>query len=277
MGWPDEVTDMTDVTILTDDCVAEPAPRGLRGEWGFAAAVGDVLFDTGQTGVVTENADRLGLDVDFETIVLSHGHDDHTGGLEAVLDRLEEPTVYCHPSVWTDRYLEGKDGRRSIGIPYTREEIERVATIVEHTEPVEVAPGIHALGEIPRRHPDATVGLIDDEDGPRADPVRDDQSLAVETDDGLGLVLGCGHAGLRNTIEYAESVLGDDVRYVVGGTHLRAFDERTVRALATWLEGRLEVFAGTHCTGATAQHVFADRFPDAFASVGVGSVIRFPR
>ncbi|MEF8780775.1 MAG: MBL fold metallo-hydrolase [Haloferacaceae archaeon] len=266
---------MREISILSDNRVATSRPRGLRGEWGFSAAVDDVLFDTGQTGLVADNAARMDVDFDFDAIVLSHAHYDHTGGLPDVLARLEEPTVYCHPSVWRPRYGEDDDGEyHHIGLPYARSEIATEATIVEHTDPVEVSRGVYALGEIPRPHPEASVGLIEEGSGMREDPVRDDQALAVEAGDGIALVLGCGHAGLRNTIEYAESTLGDEVRYVVGGTHLVAFEEDAVRELADWLEGRLHLFGGTHCTGATAERIFAERLPAAFESVGVGSVLR---
>lgn len=267
---------MANVAILADNRVANLDPKGLRGEWGFAAAIDDVLFDAGQTGVVVDNAGLLNIEFDFDAIVLSHGHYDHTGGLQDALARLDEPTVYCHPSVWTPRYTEDEDGtHRHIGIPYTRSEIASQATIVEHTEPVAVSSGVYALGEIPRSRPDATMGLIEGDSGMREDPILDDQALAVETDDGIAVVLGCGHAGLRNTIEYAESTLGEEVRHVVGGTHLVAFEDETVHEIADWLEGRLDLFGGTHCTGATAERIFSERFPDAFESIGVGSVLRF--
>ncbi|XGI84375.1 MBL fold metallo-hydrolase [Halorutilales archaeon Cl-col2-1] len=264
---------MVEISVLADNTVSELAPKGLRGEWGFSAAVGDVLFDTGQTGVVPENADRMGVEFDFETVVLSHSHYDHTGGLDKALGSLENPTVYCHPSVWKPRYVDHDGERRYIGFPYKREKIEDVAAIVEHTEPVEVSPGIHALGEIPREYPDATMGMVEDESGLHDDDILDDQALAVEAEDGIAVVLGCGHSGLRNTVEYAESVLDDEVRYIVGGTHLVAFEDERVHEIADWLEGRLDLFGGTHCTGADAERIFAERFPEAFESVGVGSVL----
>lgn len=263
---------MTEVSILADNEVATPAPTGLRAEWGFAAAVGPVLFDAGQTGIVPRNAALLGETLDFETVVLSHGHYDHTEGLDAVLDRLDDPTVYCHPSLWQSRYVEAGGDRRHIGTPYTKTAIEDRATVVEHTEPIEVADGIHALGEIPREHPDAAVGYLETADGSEPDPVVDDQALVVETGDGLGVILGCGHAGLRNTVEYAERTFGETVRHVIGGTHLVAVDEPEIRAIADDLAGQLELFAGTHCTGTTGQRVFAERLPDATVSAGVGSV-----
>lgn len=258
-----------DVRILADNAVAEPRPFGLVGEWGFSAVVGDVLLDAGQTGAAAENARKLGVDPsDLDTVVLSHGHYDHTRGLPGFLS--VNPTVYAHPDVFTSRY---KDGTH-IGLPYAREWIASQAEVLEHRDPVEVAPDVYALGEIPRPHADNPVGVLVTEDGDRADdPVLDDQSLAVDTGRGIGLVLGCCHAGLRNTVEYAEAVLDGDVRWVVGGTHLVASDEAEVRELAAWLDGRLDVLAGSHCTGAEAERILADALEDAFEPVGVGSTI----
>jgi 7,8-dihydropterin-6-yl-methyl-4-(beta-D-ribofuranosyl)aminobenzene 5'-phosphate synthase len=259
------------VRILSDNTVIESRPKGLVGEWGFSAVVGDVLLDTGQSGVAADNARRLGLDPsDFETIVLSHGHYDHTGGLPAFLH--DEPTVYAHPDAFATKL---KDGTH-IGVPYTREFIDSQAEIVTHREPVEVAPSIHALGEIPRPHPDNPIGDRVTPDGSlEPDPIIDDQSIAVETDRGIGLVLGCCHAGLRNTIEYAETVLDDEVRWVVGGTHLVASDEAGVHDVADWLDGKLEMLAGSHCTGVEAERILSAELGDTFQSIGVGSVVEF--
>lgn len=259
------------VQILADNTVTASRPKGLLGEWGFSAVVGDVLFDAGQTGVAADNAEKLGYDpTAFDTIVVSHAHYDHTSGLPAFL--YDEPTVYTHPDVFTPKFKDGDH----IGLPYTREWVETQADVVEHRDPVEVAPDVHALGEIPRPHADNPVGERLTADGSREpDPIRDDQALAVATDDGIGLVLGCCHAGLRNTVEYAESVLDDEVRWILGGTHLVAADEPGVRAIADWLEGRLEVFAGSHCTGVEAERILAAELGDTFESIGVGSVVEF--
>ena len=264
---------MSTITVLADNDVVEAIPKGLRGEWGFAAAVDGVVWDTGQTGVVPDNAARLGIDFDFETVVLSHGHFDHTGGLRETLARLDEPEVYCHPDVWETRYLDVEGELLDVGMPFTRERIADLANIIEHTDPVEVSDGIYALGEIPREHEEATVGVVETEDGLVEDDIPDDQALAVETDDGVALVLGCGHSGLQNTIEYAEEVVGDDVRYVIGGSHLVDFDDETTHRVADQLEGQLELFAGTHCTGKDAKQIFQERFPDAFETIGVGSIL----
>ncbi|MEF8812604.1 MAG: MBL fold metallo-hydrolase [Halovenus sp.] len=273
---------MVNVTILADNTVATPVPKGLRGEWGFAATVDGVLFDTGQSENVVHNARLLDVPTRFETIVLSHTHYDHTAGLDQFLDPMAKPTLYLHPEVWAERYATESPGGDPlpdpvhIGIPFSRAEVESGADLVEHRDPKEVVSDVFALGEIPRQHVETTVGKTEDNGDLVDDPVIDDQALAVRTDEGIGLILGCCHSGLRNTVEYAEEVTGDDVRYVIGGTHLVAMDAEEVHELADWLEGKLDLFAGTHCTGFEAQAILAERLPEAFRPVGVGSTIELP-
>lgn len=267
---------MVEITILADNTVAKPYPRGLRGEWGFSAAVGDVLLDTGQTAAV-HNAKLLDVPIEaFNSVVVSHSHFDHTSGMLDVLNVMDQPDVYCHPEIWDHRYLdnEGPFDGAPLGIPYTKSTVEAKANVVEHRDPVEVATGVYALGEIPRIHQDYVIGKVEREDGVVKDPIVDDQSVVVETADGLALVLGCCHAGLRNTVEHAESVCDGDVRYIIGGTHLIAVDVEEIREIADWLAEKIELLVGAHCTGTAAMGILNERLPEIFEPAGVGSTIQ---
>lgn len=257
---------MTTVTILADNRVGGSRPKGLGAEWGFAAAVGEILFDTGQSGIAAKNARKLDRGP-FETIVLSHGHYDHTKGLSAFLDNATE--LYCHPQAFEPKY----HGEESIGLPYTREWLETQVHIETHTNPIEIAPGITALGEIPREYPDSRTGEIVVGGERVTDPVWDDQSLAVETANGVSIVLGCCHAGLRNTIVHAEDVFSAPVQTVVGGTHLRSPEPAQIDAIVEWLDRRIDRIVPTHCTGHEAERRLRDTFGDDYGRVGVGTEI----
>lgn len=92
---------MTTVTMLSDNFVSGPRLKGLRAEWGFAAAVDEMRFDTRQSGAAADNARKLGVRA-FETIVPRPDHYDHTKGLPSFPDDAGE--LYCHPDAFEPRY-----------------------------------------------------------------------------------------------------------------------------------------------------------------------------
>ncbi|RUM33310.1 MAG: MBL fold metallo-hydrolase [Archaeoglobus sp.] len=258
------------VKILADNCVSQLRPKKLLAEWGFSALVGDVLFDTGQNVAAIQNSRTMGVD-DFSCIVLSHGHYDHTGALQSFLEIYGRKKVYMHPDAWLPRVYR----ETPIGIPWQKSEIECLGDIVEHVEPVEVSKGITALGEIPRNEKDLGIGKILKNGVWQDDKIMDDQSLVVKTKDGLLLVLGCCHAGLKNTVDYAEEVCCDEVKFILGGTHLVGLKDDEVREVASWLKKKIEMLAPCHCTGFKAEAILFNELRNKFAFAGVGSVFEF--
>jgi len=264
---------MVRVVVLTDNKALNLEPTGLKAEWGFSALIeanNDViLFDTGQNSVAFENFMLLKCKKPSK-IVLSHGHFDHTGGLLYFLKNLEISKIYAHPDVFATRYYKGK----YIGIPFKREQLENYAEIVEMKDPIEVSKNVWALGEIPRKHESA---LLPDSyivrDKKEFDEIKDDQSIAIKTDKGVVLILGCCHAGIRNTIEYAEEVVSDEVKFVIGGTHLIAFKEQKLMEIIDWLKKKVEIIAPCHCTGLENEFLLMKEFGDRFKLISSGSVI----
>ena len=207
----------TTLTVITENTVPGKA-AGLYAEHGFSLFLSRpearILFDAGPAGLATlNNAPRLGVDLKAaDLMVLSHGHMDHTGGLAGVLRAIgKRIPVYAHPDVFTDRYA--KLGERIIysGLPFKREALEGMGAAFDlSTEFRQIAPGVYLSGEIARRRAFETgdVDLFVKQNGEfRKDPLRDDQSIAVETAEGLALILGCCHAGLINTIDHFQAKL----------------------------------------------------------------------
>jgi 7,8-dihydropterin-6-yl-methyl-4-(beta-D-ribofuranosyl)aminobenzene 5'-phosphate synthase len=244
-----------------------------------------ILFDTGYTrSGVLHNLDLIEANLaGVEAIVLSHGHMDHTGSLYPILERLGRPVpLVVHPEAFHfPRYTTLIDGRKLLFPQTVRKDdlVRRGVEILESKKPLLLAEGsVLVTGEVERATsfekglPNATL----ERDGKEEkDLIRDDQALVIHLKGkGLVIVSGCAHAGIVNTILYAEKITGvNEVHAVIGGFHLSGptFEpiiEETVEALK---EMNLKMIVPMHCTGWQAIRRFAEAFPDAFALNSVGT------
>jgi 7,8-dihydropterin-6-yl-methyl-4-(beta-D-ribofuranosyl)aminobenzene 5'-phosphate synthase len=239
------------------------------GEWGFAALVEvngyRLLFDTGaREETVLRNAEELKVDLASVTdVVLSHNHGDHTGGLLTLRRALgsRNPGALSRAHVATGIFLPRRyEGRGPGGnpMPAVRDAYEATgAKIVEHGKAVKLAPGVWLTGPVARRYPERNwpkSARIVRGDGTVEDTIPEDQSLVVDTGDGLVVVTGCGHAGIGNIMAQArEMVPGAPVRAVVGGLHLLDADEKSLAWTAERMrEAGVRHLLGAHCTGLEA-------------------------
>ncbi len=271
------------LTVLCENSVA--GPFGLIGEHGWAIHADifgrSILFDTGQGQGILPNSRLLNIDLkNLDTIVLSHGHYDHTSGLPDVLRECGEIDVYGHEDCLIDRYWTKDNDSREIGIRFKRSYLNslgaRFRFIREFTE---IFDGIYLTGEVPRVTPfepvDPNMKVPGPDGSMTQDELLDDQSMIIDTDQGLTIVLGCAHAGLVNILTHVAEHLPDrPIHTVVGGTHLgfaekQQFDA-TMEALDRFAIKRL---GAGHCTGlANAARLF-NHLGDKYFFSAVGTRI----
>jgi Metal-dependent hydrolases of the beta-lactamase superfamily II len=245
------------ITIMVDN----RANEGLLAEHGLSvwieAAGRRLLFDTGQGPALSKNAGQLGVDLhSADTLILSHGHYDHTGGVPLIVESASAVHVYCHPAVKNPRYAIRNGATRTIDMPKSaRLALERVPPERLHwtTRPIEIAPGIGLSGPIPRLTDYEDVGgpFFVDAEGRRSDPIDDDLALWIRTDRGLVVVVGCGHAGLINILTHVRRVSGiSHIHAVLGGFHLlEASEARVERTIGALTELGVDLLIPCHCTG----------------------------
>ena len=244
-----------------------------------------VLLDTGLTpNGLADNMRRLSLSPrDIEAIVFSHGHFDHTTGLDGLVRALggSNLPVIVHPDFWTRRRIVAP-GREPFELPSTSKSALREAgfEIIEESQPSLLLDGsLLVTGEVERTTEFEKGFLVHQafRDGQwQPDPlILDDQALVMNVrDKGLVVLTGCGHAGVVNTLRYARKLTGVDRLYaVIGGFHLNGplFEPIIPDTCAALAELAPQVIVPAHCTGWKATHALAAQFPDAFIQNSIGT------
>jgi 7,8-dihydropterin-6-yl-methyl-4-(beta-D-ribofuranosyl)aminobenzene 5'-phosphate synthase len=273
---------MQKITCVVDDSEHPP----FRSEHGLSFRIdtddGCLLFDAGASeGVLLYNLAWLGGHPhDIGAIVLSHAHNDHTGGLLGVLPRSPGLPVYAHPDLFRPRFTHRQEAYKPVGLPQAREELARLADLRLSADPVEVLSGLWTTGEIVERpEPEGRSAnhFVSAGDGWQPDPYRDDMSLVVEAQEGLVVVCGCCHAGLLNTLAHIRRMFPRPIIAILGGTHLLDAD-------ATYLEhvaGVLRDSYGSpalylnHCTGRRAITSLANVFGNRVKPCPAGTILSF--
>jgi len=249
-----------------------------------------LLFDAGPAAATFQrNSEILGVDfASIETVVLSHGHWDHAGGLLAAVESIARErgsknfTCYVHPGMFRQRATKRPDGELYVNelVPDPERLSAAGANVVSTREPQSVAEGaFYVSGEIPRvTSYEAGVPnhLSRSADGAswEADPLIMDERFVSVNVKGKGQLVfsACSHAGLINVLTHARTVFPSVPLYgAMGGLHLSGINERVIpQTVADLKKFGLKLLAPGHCTGWRALSAMAREFGDELVPSAVG-------
>lgn len=261
-----------------------------------------LLMDTGQSGIFYENAVKMGISLeDLNALLISHAHYDHAGGVKKIMEEETVRKMYVGKDFFQGKYYEKKDGTmKDIGIAFSREELEEKGiNVCEVKEDMQmIFPGVTLYRNFER-----VVGY--EELNPRFfvkkeqefnesfkdktrsrteevmskyvnDSFADEIAVALDTEQGLVVIVGCSHPGIMNILRTIEKRSGKKICGVVGGTHLIEADEKRLRKTIDDLkEMNIDFIAVSHCTGEGNLETIKDNFGEKFIFNCTGNVIRF--
>ncbi len=223
-----------------------------------------ILYDTGLNGKDLFHNFAL-MNISSSTIdylVFSHGHYDHTGGLEELLRlrKSQNPLLtIAHPSILESKKARGKkfwfSYKYDIGMPKIEKKPLKKLKFKFVETPYQITPWLYTSGVVLNREErDGTSERLIHKEGRKwvRDPMLDDLSLVLKTKKGLVLICGCCHAGLLNVLkQVAENHKDEKIHSILGGTHMVAFTGDEVTHVGDILESRYgtpQLYLN-HCTG----------------------------
>lgn len=240
-----------------------------------------IIFDTGSKGKnFLENAEKLDLDIkNADYMILSHGHYDHTGGVLPYVDNYGNNfKLIINPSVFYPRYKYNGKKKVDIGIPFTREDLEKRDVDMILSEGIETITDKISVISGFSLHPEYRMednGLFCQEKGvEKKDFMHGESVLVMKHEKGLVLLIGCSHSGVVSIIEKVRKLYGERIYAVIGGTHLvvasPGFIDRTV---SYFKDSEIEKVGVCHCNGEKAGLVFKEKIPDRYFRITTGKVI----
>lgn len=259
----------------------------------ITAFIGDksyrIILDAGcSPEALPHNLDFGNVDLNSVTeVVISHGHEDHMGALPQLLSKMPNSAkVYAHPVAFhSPRFYLADSGELLREPKFEREWITSAnAELIETPGPTLIGEDQFLItGKIPRKtdFEKALPGSLMEVNGKlEPDNIDDDQAVVVVLKNhGLVVLTGCAHAGVVNTIDYAQQLTGIDRVYaVIGGFHLSGepFHQALEPTLGALKMIDAKVLVPMHCTGIEAKSLFYSNMPDRIQVSGVGTTFSLP-
>ncbi len=190
-----------------------------------------ILLDVGYSEIFIKNAQKMNIDLrTLDYVVLSHGHLDHTWGLDPLVRLYTEsqiesiphkkPTILAHPLAFFSKIIDDME----IGSLISRDKLSKNFPVKLSKDPIWLTERILFLGEIERKNDfegKKSIGSIMKPEGEEPDYLYDDTALVYKSPHGLVIITGCSHSGICNIVEQAKALCKEErVIDIVGGLHL---------------------------------------------------------
>ena len=241
-----------------------------------------LLFDTGKSGKILENANALNVDLsELDYVLISHGHYDHSGGFKRLIKEIS-PNIelFVGDGFFNDKYSLREDGDYQFaGNPFDVDYLKdnNIPTQFVNQDVVNLTENIMIFTNFNRKdefeNTNETMFLKQDEEYIK-DQFLEEISLGIKTPRGLVVIVGCSHVGVVNIVDTIIERTGLQIYALIGGTHLVKEDDEKINKIIEYLkEKEIELIGACHCTGKQGETMLGQQLEDRFINNNTGDIL----
>lgn len=241
-----------------------------------------IIFDTGPDDSFLQNANKLGINIsDVDFLIISHGHVDHGGGIEAFIKSNHKAKIIMSKHAFNSHYTKlFKIIKFYVGLNPKLKKSKRI-NYIEGIENLNngllLFDGVNA----DKLFPKSNSKLLKKTDGGFIeDDFKHEINLIISEGERRILICGCAHKGVVNIIEKAEGIIARDIDVVIGGMHLynpitkRYESNEFIKELSSSLsKNKVEDYFTCHCTGEKAYKLLKKELKGKLNYLKTGSII----
>lgn len=243
-----------------------------------------ILFDIGPDETFLKNAEKLDIDISMvDILIISHGHNDHGGGLEAFVSKNKKAKIYIGEGAYEEHYYKlFKFFNLNVSLKYNLNIKDRIIVVKEY---MKINEQVHIFSKVANKEirPYGAYRLLKKNENKKLvnDDFNHEINLLLRINDKLYLFCGCAHNGITNIIDKAHEVLGHNLDVVFGGMHLmnikklneknREYLDKVVNKLKKY---NIENYYTGHCTGKVALE-YISKHMENVKEINTGSTIDF--
>ncbi len=243
----------------------------------------NVLFDMGTTAMFIGNAERLGLDISaVDVAAVSHGHDDHGGGIPAFLETNDKAPIYLNEHAFEPHFTKRKSGQILFnGLMSDLLDSDRIELV---GDTLRIDDELFLFSDVTGERLCSSSNrklLVTDGKTYQHDPFLHEQNMIIETPDARVLIAGCAHHGIVNIMDRAMEHAGGPMDFVIGGFHLSnprdggCEPREKIEAIADYLLSFPTTYATCHCTGTEAFGMLKEKMGDRLEYALTGKTFEF--
>jgi 7,8-dihydropterin-6-yl-methyl-4-(beta-D-ribofuranosyl)aminobenzene 5'-phosphate synthase len=270
------------ISVLVDD---ETQNNTVKSEHGLSFYIETleekILFDTGKSNLLMENAKILGIDLlQVTKVLISHGHYDHGGGLSNFLDFNQTAKVYIQKLAFKNRYSMQTNGTfKYIGLD---PKLRNNSRLINPPKLLKLSSNIIIFNDVVNTefYPSGNKRLFQQENNEMIlDDFSDEQYLIIIQNEKVVLISGCSHRGILNIVSMAESLIHRPIDYVFGGFHF--FSNSTneseeisiIQSIGNRISKTNTKYFTMHCTGLGPYAILKEKLGNQISYLGTGGSV----